>query len=141
MRRRPRTDSALRWPADNRPCPSETSPRPPRDPPETQPRPSRTAPQAYFGAHQQLEFLGLYVVDQTDSGPFNRGVLLNIGFEAAVADGADYVVLHDVDEVSLCPRLLSSLYCHPSGLSLTRSPPSSCLPRPLAFPRPASMRC
>ena len=39
----------------------------------------------------------LIVVEQADELPFNRGKLLNIGFEYAVRKQCDYVVFHDVD--------------------------------------------
>lgn len=39
----------------------------------------------------------LIVVDQVDELDFNRGKLLNIGFEKAEELGCDYVVFHDVD--------------------------------------------
>ncbi len=39
----------------------------------------------------------LIVVEQADDLPFNRGKLLNIGFEYAVRQQCDYVVFHDVD--------------------------------------------
>ena len=39
----------------------------------------------------------LIVVEQADDLPFNRGKLLNIGFEYAVRKQCDYVVFHDID--------------------------------------------
>jgi len=39
----------------------------------------------------------LIVVEQSDDLPFNRGKLLNIGFEYAVRQQCDYVVFHDID--------------------------------------------
>ena len=39
----------------------------------------------------------LIVVEQADDLPFNRGKLLNIGFEYAVRQQCDYVVFHDID--------------------------------------------
>ena len=39
----------------------------------------------------------LIVVEQNDDLPFNRGKLLNIGFEYAVRKQCDYVVFHDID--------------------------------------------
>ena len=39
----------------------------------------------------------LIVVDQVDRKDFNRGKLLNIGFNKAVELGCDYVAFHDVD--------------------------------------------
>jgi len=37
------------------------------------------------------------IVEQDDARLFNRGMLLNIGFEEAEKQGCDYVVFHDVD--------------------------------------------
>ena len=39
----------------------------------------------------------LIVVEQNDDLPFNRGKLLNIGFQQAIRKQCDYVVFHDVD--------------------------------------------
>ena len=39
----------------------------------------------------------IIVVNQDDAKQFNRGMLLNIGFEAAKEMKCDYVVFHDVD--------------------------------------------
>jgi len=39
----------------------------------------------------------LIIVEQADDKPFNRGKLLNIGFDNAKKLGCDYVVFHDVD--------------------------------------------
>ena len=39
----------------------------------------------------------LIVVEQDDDKPFNRGKLLNIGFQEAQRRRCDYVVFHDVD--------------------------------------------
>jgi len=39
----------------------------------------------------------LIVVEQNDDLPFNRGKLLNIGFQYAIRKNCDYVVFHDVD--------------------------------------------
>ena len=39
----------------------------------------------------------LIVVEQADDLPFNRGKLLNIGFQQAIRKQCDYVVFHDVD--------------------------------------------
>lgn len=43
----------------------------------------------------------LIIVEQDDAKLFNRGKLLNIGFERAVSEGCDYVVFHDVDMVPI----------------------------------------
>jgi predicted glycosyltransferase involved in capsule biosynthesis len=39
----------------------------------------------------------IYVVEQTQEKPFNRGKLLNVGSVLAFKEGCDYVALHDVD--------------------------------------------
>jgi len=39
----------------------------------------------------------IIIVEQCDDNDFNRGKLLNIGFNAAVRQGCDYVVFHDID--------------------------------------------
>ena len=39
----------------------------------------------------------LIVVEQNDDLPFNRGKLLNIGFQQAIRKNCDYVVFHDID--------------------------------------------
>ena len=42
----------------------------------------------------------MFVVDQVDSAPFNRGALLNVGFlEATRLDNFTCFVFHDVDMV------------------------------------------
>jgi len=45
---------------------------------------------------QGMEFV-ILVIEQTDDKPFNRGKLLNIGYELGVGKGCDYFVFHDVD--------------------------------------------
>ena len=48
---------------------------------------------------QGLEYQ-VFVVDQADSAPFNRGALLNVGFlEARKLDNFTCFVFHDVDMV------------------------------------------
>ena len=39
----------------------------------------------------------LIIVEQNDNLPFNRGKLLNIGFEQALKKRCEYVVFHDID--------------------------------------------
>ena len=39
----------------------------------------------------------IFIVEQTDDKPFNRGKLLNAGYKYAVEKGCDYFVFHDVD--------------------------------------------
>jgi hypothetical protein len=43
----------------------------------------------------------LIVVEQADDKPFNRGKLLNIGFDNAKKLGCNYVVFHDVDMIPI----------------------------------------
>lgn len=39
----------------------------------------------------------IFIVEQADDKPFNRGKLLNAGYKYAVDNGCDYFVFHDVD--------------------------------------------
>jgi hypothetical protein len=39
----------------------------------------------------------IFIVEQTDDKPFNRGKLLNAGYKYALDKGCDYFVFHDVD--------------------------------------------
>ena len=39
----------------------------------------------------------IFIVEQSDNKPFNRGKLLNVGFKSACDKGCDYFVFHDVD--------------------------------------------
>lgn len=39
----------------------------------------------------------IFIVEQADDKPFNRGKLLNAGYKYAVNKGCDYFVFHDVD--------------------------------------------
>ena len=39
----------------------------------------------------------LIIVEQADDLPFNRGKLLNIGFQQAIRKQCEYVVFHDID--------------------------------------------
>jgi hypothetical protein len=39
----------------------------------------------------------IFVIEQYDLKPFNRGRLLNIGYKIAIGHGCDYVSFHDVD--------------------------------------------
>ena len=39
----------------------------------------------------------IFIVEQSDDKPFNRGKLLNVGFKSACNKGCDYFVFHDVD--------------------------------------------
>lgn len=57
----------------------------------------------------------LIVVEQDDSQSFNRGKLLNIGFQEAEKLGCDYVVFHDVD---MLPKKVDYSYAdHPVHLA------------------------
>ena len=39
----------------------------------------------------------IYIIEQNDDRPFNRGKLLNIGAKIAMKEGCDYFAFHDVD--------------------------------------------
>jgi len=39
----------------------------------------------------------IFIIEQSDDKPFNRGKLLNIGYKFACDNGCDYFVFHDVD--------------------------------------------
>ena len=39
----------------------------------------------------------IFIIEQSDNKPFNRGKLLNVGYKYAVNKGCDYFVFHDVD--------------------------------------------
>ena len=39
----------------------------------------------------------IFIIEQADDKPFNRGKLLNAGYKYAVDKGCDYFVFHDVD--------------------------------------------
>lgn len=43
----------------------------------------------------------IFVVEQNDNNPFNRGKLLNIGSKIAIDEGFDYLCFHDVDLLPL----------------------------------------
>jgi hypothetical protein len=43
----------------------------------------------------------IFVIEQSDSKPFNRGKLLNVGAKIAIKEGFDYFALHDVDMLPL----------------------------------------
>ena len=43
----------------------------------------------------------IFVIEQIDSKPFNRGKLLNVGAKIAIKEGFDYFALHDVDMLPL----------------------------------------
>ena len=63
-----------------------------------------------FLDHKSIEF-EIYVVNQMDELRFNRASLINIGFLAALADGCDYMAMHDVDLLPLNDQLN---YSYPS---------------------------
>ena len=49
----------------------------------------------------------IYIIEQSDDGrKFNRGKLLNIGFDLAKKDGCKVFVFHDVDLIPSSPSLL-----------------------------------
>lgn len=56
--------------------------------------------------HQQLHYR-IFVVEQSDSSPFNRGKLFNIGSKYATHFGFPCLVLHDVD---LIPMNLGNVF-------------------------------
>ena len=39
----------------------------------------------------------IFVIEQSNEKPFNRGWLLNVGYKIAVKQGYDYFCFHDVD--------------------------------------------
>ena len=39
----------------------------------------------------------IFIIEQSDDNPFNRGKLLNVGYKYAIEGGCDYFVFHDVD--------------------------------------------
>jgi len=39
----------------------------------------------------------IFVIEQYDLKPFNRGRLLNVGYKIAISQGCDYICFHDVD--------------------------------------------
>ena len=39
----------------------------------------------------------IFIIEQSDDKPFNRGKLLNVGYKYAIENGCDYFVFHDVD--------------------------------------------
>tara|TARA_B110000459_G_scaffold158986_1_gene174342 strand:+ start:4190 stop:5533 length:1344 start_codon:yes stop_codon:yes gene_type:complete len=39
----------------------------------------------------------IFIIEQLDDKPFNRGKLLNVGYKYAIEAGCDYFVFHDVD--------------------------------------------
>lgn len=43
----------------------------------------------------------IFIIEQNDDKPFNRGKLLNIGAKLADEAGCDYIVLHDVDMIPI----------------------------------------
>lgn len=52
----------------------------------------------YMETYLQGYTYKIFVIEQSEDGrKFNRGQLLNIGFEAALKEGYDNFVLHDVD--------------------------------------------
>lgn len=62
-----------------------------------------------LGLKDKREFI-IIVVEQSDDGrKFNRGQLLNIGFNLAKGCGCDYVIFHDVD--LLCNDKIGKIDC------------------------------
>ena len=61
--------------------------------------------------HNYINHLDIYIVEQSDdNNKFNRGALLNIGFDIANKQGYDMYIFHDVDLIS--PPELKKLYSH-----------------------------
>lgn len=67
---------------------------------------------------QQLHYR-IFIIEQSDTGPFNRGKLFNIGSKYAAKFGFPCLVLHDVD---LIPMNLANVFaCSPSPRHLSSS--------------------
>ena len=58
--------------------------------------------------------LRIVVVEQCDDHPFNRGALLNAGFQEAVAGGATRIIFHDVDLIPSTELMLAYFARWPS---------------------------
>ena len=41
----------------------------------------------------------IYILEQVDGKPFNRGALMNVGILKAKEEGAKFIAVHDVDRV------------------------------------------
>uniref|UniRef100_A0A6U4I093 WW domain-containing protein n=1 Tax=Phaeomonas parva TaxID=124430 RepID=A0A6U4I093_9STRA len=118
----PDPDAAAEEPSRKRPRPSDGPPRvavivPFRDLHVAQKRAEHLRK---FAPHMHA-FLGgdasghkVFIIEQSDDGlKFNRGKLLNIGFDIAAREGFDLFVFHDVD---LLPhRALAPLYMRDPG--------------------------
>ncbi|KAK2149901.1 hypothetical protein LSH36_432g01021, partial [Paralvinella palmiformis] len=64
---------------------------------------------------QQLEY-GIFVIEQDNDVPFNRGIIKNVGYTEAIKSGRyDCVIFHDVD---LLPENLHNWYGCPQGGSV-----------------------
>ncbi|XP_063374961.1 beta-1,4-galactosyltransferase 2-like [Cydia amplana] len=59
----------------------------------------------------------LYLIEQQDLKPFNRGLLYNVGARAAMADGFPCLLLHDVDLLPLDSANLYACTTQPRHLS------------------------
>ena len=59
----------------------------------------------------RLAHVDVIVVEQADGHPFNRGALLNVGYNKARESGAQRVLLHDCD--LLPDDTLLKMYCDP----------------------------
>lgn len=69
----------------------------------------------------------LVIVNQSNKGLFNKGVLFNVGVDIARARGCDYISMHDVVSVSSCtafPRVCG--YGVWVGNSFPKSQPGCC---------------
>lgn len=67
---------------------------------------------AFLGSRARPHEHRVFIIEQSDDGlKFNRGKLLNVGFEIAASEGYDLFVFHDVDLLpheSLAPCYLDS---------------------------------
>lgn len=60
---------------------------------------------------RQLLDYRIFIVEQNDTHPFNRAMLMNVGFvEANKLDNFDYYIFHDVD---LLPEDERNIYAYP----------------------------
>ncbi|XP_063361793.1 beta-1,4-galactosyltransferase 2-like [Cydia amplana] len=59
----------------------------------------------------------LYLIEQQDPKPFNKGLLYNVGARAAMADGYPCLLLHDVDLLPLDSANLYACTTQPRHLS------------------------
>lgn len=58
----------------------------------------------------------VYVIEQFDDGPFNKGAILNAGFKETQSMG-DYFILHDVDQLPITGKVDYSYASCPTHIS------------------------